>query len=258
MPKQLTKEEFIKHAVTIHGHKYDYTKTKYTNAHGKVIITCPVHGDFTLKATSHTIQKQGCARCAGNVPYTTKEYIDKCNIIHNNYYDYTKTIYSTAHNDVTITCPKHGDFDQKAYVHLQGHRCPDCGKDVTSKKAAERGNMWSYSDWEKAAASSEFFNDFTVYIVECWNESERFLKIGKTFTSIHRRFVKGSIPYEWKVLHTITGSANYISRLENILHKRYKKLSYNPLSKFHGNNECYSLQLKDHIDFIKRRTTGNT
>lgn len=43
---QYNTEEFIKRAKEIHGESYDYSKTKYINSRTKVIITCPIHGDF--------------------------------------------------------------------------------------------------------------------------------------------------------------------------------------------------------------------
>ena len=38
--------KFIYKAKLIHGNKYDYSKTEYINAHTKVCITCPEHGEF--------------------------------------------------------------------------------------------------------------------------------------------------------------------------------------------------------------------
>ena len=44
--KKRTTEEFIELARQVHGDKYDYSKTVYVNKRSKVIITCPIHGDF--------------------------------------------------------------------------------------------------------------------------------------------------------------------------------------------------------------------
>ena len=44
--KKLTKEEFIQRALLIHNNKYLYDKVNYINTQTKVIITCPIHGDF--------------------------------------------------------------------------------------------------------------------------------------------------------------------------------------------------------------------
>jgi len=39
-------EEFIKRAREVHGNKYDYSKVNYVDSKTKVIIICPVHGEF--------------------------------------------------------------------------------------------------------------------------------------------------------------------------------------------------------------------
>ena len=41
---------------------------------------------------------------------TQEQYIKKANIIHDNYYDYYKTIYINCRTYIIITYPKHGDF----------------------------------------------------------------------------------------------------------------------------------------------------
>lgn len=36
---------------------------------------------------------------------TTKEFIQDCSKIHNNFYDYSLVIYTTMHNKIEIICP---------------------------------------------------------------------------------------------------------------------------------------------------------
>lgn len=38
------------------------------------------------------------------------------------------------HDPVIIICPKHGEFYQKLYKHLNGQGCPICGQ-IKSKQA---------------------------------------------------------------------------------------------------------------------------
>lgn len=256
MPKKLTTEEFIKKANTVHSDKYTYEFTEYVRAHDKVIITCTIHGNFTQKAGNHINAAQGCAKCANNVT-TEAEFIAKCTEVHEGYYDYSKVSYTRAHDKVTITCPIHGDFEQKAYVHLQGHNCPDCGKDNKIKKLKARENTWSFSGWEAMASTSLTFEAFTLYAIECWNSSEKFIKIGKTFNSIHRRFTKGALPYEWRVVHSETGSADYISNLEVALHRHFLSSKYIPDIAFPGYQECYNITKEDIHEF-NTRTKNNS
>ena len=249
MPKSKTLEEFIYDATLVHGLLYDYSKVNYINSHTKVIVICSVHGEFQIKPCSHTISKQGCAKCAGNVPYTTKEYIAKVAITFDDFYTYDKTMYTTAHNKITITCPIHGDFEQQAYVHMQGHHCPCCATDTVREKNRNKPDLWSYRGWEQAGNISSEFQGFSLYLVECWDKdkNEVFVKIGKTFTCISRRF-RGNIPYEWKVCEQHFGSANYISELEAFLHRKFLSYKYTPSKQFNGSEECYILKLKD--DFV--------
>lgn len=54
----------------------------------------------------------------------------KAKIIHNNKYFYNRAYLSNLHEYVYIECPIHGIFQQKAYVHLNGHGCPKCGGNI--------------------------------------------------------------------------------------------------------------------------------
>lgn len=256
MPQKLTQEDFIKKAKAVHGDMYDYSKTTYVNAHTPITIICSVHGEFTQKACNHTNARQGCPKCSGNTPYTTEEYIAKAAKIHDNKYLYNETEYHTAHSSITVTCPIHGNFKQKAYVHLQGHGCPKCASTARVEKTEQ--NMWSYSGWEEAGVKSKYFDEFRLYVIECWKDGESFIKIGKTFTTLNRRFVKGALPYEWKLLYTEVGSAGYISSLEKSLHNKYKNLKYVPTKAFNGMKECYTLKLKDILNENDRGATENS
>lgn len=60
--KMHTTSQFVIIAKTIHGNRYDYSKTVYAGAHKKLIITCPVHGDFEQIANSH-LNGRGCKQC---------------------------------------------------------------------------------------------------------------------------------------------------------------------------------------------------
>jgi hypothetical protein len=54
--------EFIKKSTLIHNNKYTYSKTEYTKAKNKVIITCPKHGDFFQISSAH-LEGCGCTKC---------------------------------------------------------------------------------------------------------------------------------------------------------------------------------------------------
>ena len=60
-----TTEQFIKDAKKAHGNKFDYSKVEYVNAHIKIIIVCPEHGDFKQTPTGH-LKPNGCPYCGKN------------------------------------------------------------------------------------------------------------------------------------------------------------------------------------------------
>lgn len=122
----LSTKEFIEKAKIVHGNTYDYSKVTYTHTHTKVIITCPIHGDFSQSPGAH-LQGQGCAKCKFDIRRSnTDKFIKKANDIHNNKYDYSKVIYIDSTTEVIITCPVHGDFSQTPASHLQKHGCSNC------------------------------------------------------------------------------------------------------------------------------------
>lgn len=50
-------------AKAVHGDKFLYDKVEYKNVKSKVIITCPIHGDFKQFAHGH-LNGSGCRKCA--------------------------------------------------------------------------------------------------------------------------------------------------------------------------------------------------
>ncbi|MFW6226148.1 MAG: DUF723 domain-containing protein [bacterium] len=127
MPQRLTTEEFIERANKVHNFHFDYSKVEYVNSQTKVIVICKKHGEFTIRPNNHLGNKNGCPYCAG-LYKTTEDYIKEANEVHNNFYDYSKTIYSGPYEKITIICPKHGEFRQTASSHIgQKCGCPTCG-----------------------------------------------------------------------------------------------------------------------------------
>jgi hypothetical protein len=56
----------------------------------------------------------------------TLSFIEKANIKHNNYYNYSLVNYNNAVSKVIIICPKHGEFLQQPNNHLFGQGCIKC------------------------------------------------------------------------------------------------------------------------------------
>ena len=63
--KRLTTEEFINKAKQVHGDKYIYSKTTYLNNKTKIIIICPIHGEFKCTPHNH-LRGHHCPLCSGH------------------------------------------------------------------------------------------------------------------------------------------------------------------------------------------------
>lgn len=125
--KKLTTEEFIKKAILIYDDKYTYEKCKYVKSNVKVIITCPIHGDFEI-TPNHFLSNRGCPKCGGNYRLNTQEFIEKLKIIHGEKYYYDKIEYKSTHKPVLLICPKHGEFINTPANLLKGQGCPYCSE----------------------------------------------------------------------------------------------------------------------------------
>lgn len=133
-----TKEDFVKKSRESHGDKYDYSKTVYTKSANKVLIVCPIHGDFIQQAHNHMLG-QGCNKCANEVrkvklqesndslKVSYQDVIEQANKLHKSKYTYAKEEdYKNLSTLFSITCPTHGPFEQRMSDHLKGNGCPSC------------------------------------------------------------------------------------------------------------------------------------
>ncbi len=84
------------------------------------------------------LNKSGCRECGYNSKkLTLKSFIDMCDIIHNNFYDYSLVEYKHSKIKVKIVCPEHGIFEQLPSSHLNGQTCKKCVIDKFSLKIPE-------------------------------------------------------------------------------------------------------------------------
>jgi hypothetical protein len=60
-PKSLI--DFMNESNVIHNNKYNYFNAIYINTSTKLIITCPIHGDFLQTPNKH-LQGRGCKKCS--------------------------------------------------------------------------------------------------------------------------------------------------------------------------------------------------
>ena len=124
--------KFIVDSQNIHKFKYDYSKVYYQTTHKKVIIICPIHGEFE-QSPSHHINGSGCPYCSG-CKHNNKTFIDKAELVHGYKYDYSLVNYINKRIPVKIICPIHGEFEQKPDYHLRGSGCQICNESKGEKQ----------------------------------------------------------------------------------------------------------------------------
>jgi len=147
--KLLNSQLFINKANKIHNNYYDYSLVNYINSKSKVIILCPIHGEFNQLPSEHLTGK-GCPKCNGK-HLSINNIIEKANKIHNYKYQYNNVIYTGIKEPVSIICPIHNEFTQTFDSHLMGHGCPKCANKTVDtpffieKAIKVHGNKYDYS-----------------------------------------------------------------------------------------------------------------
>lgn len=152
--KKLTKSDFIRASVDVHGDRYDYSEVDYKNNQSMVNILCRIHGRFLQRASNH-MRGIGCNHCRRTKP-KDPNFINRAIEVHGDKYDYSKVEYKGSFPHVTIICKKHGEFRQSPANHLSGRTCDKCARESTraGKEKIEaifrsvHGNKYDYSKTE--------------------------------------------------------------------------------------------------------------
>ena len=161
MGKLKTTEQFIEDARMIHGDKYDYSNVKYVNSKTKVLIICPIHGEFWQTPDKHLNAKEGCPKCLGK-GLTREEFIKKAKEIHGDKYDYSKVKYVNGQTKICVTCPVHGDFWIRPHNLLCGKGCKLCRDEKLSLE--RRSNTKEFISKAKKVHGDEYIYTEVNYV----------------------------------------------------------------------------------------------
>ena len=166
-----------------------------------------------------------CKKCLGLAPLTQQEFEDRGNIIHNNFYDYSKFIYINSTTNGIIICPKHGEFPQTSAMHLSGNGCKKCGleKIANSKKK----NFLSYEEAQN-------------YLVNFYFKSQ------KEYQNWHKLNNPNNLPTNPNVVYKDNGWVSWGIFLSN------KNIGTQNKSKFFLSYDDAKLFLKD-LNIITRK-----
>lgn len=168
---KLTTEEFIERANRVHNGKYDYSRSVYDGNKSKVEIICPEHGPFWQNASTHMKGAQ-CPVCSNTQRITQEVFLERAPKIHENKYDYSKVHFDNLDEFVTIICPVHGEYQQRAKVHYRGYGCPMCGGSMrlTTEEFAEKANKVHEGKYDYS--KSEYVNTSTKVCIICPEHGE--------------------------------------------------------------------------------------
>ena len=133
----MNKEYFIKRSQDKWGKdKYDYSLVEYKHCKSKVKIIYNKTGEiFEQIPAGHLISAPENIKLS--VRKTTNQFIKESNSIHDFKYSYDKTEYIKNQIKVIITCPIHGDFEQRPLSHLQGNGCSNCNESRGEREIAK-------------------------------------------------------------------------------------------------------------------------
>lgn len=234
--KRVPFNEYLKRANDKFNGLYKYLEDSYTTINGNITYICEIHGEVSQKAETH-LRSKGCNKCfSKNIKHTTDSFVKKSSEVHNNFYDYSLTIYGNRNTDkVIITCPFHGDFLQAPMGHLSGQGCKIC---ANIKSNIGQGGL-SKEDIENSKNIPCAF-----YLLKLTSNEIEYYKIGIS-TNMKDRLTKlsGAHKANIEVLYIVNSNLFDCAKLEGDLLNKYKE--YNKKGevpfKIEGSTECLSI-----------------
>lgn len=142
--KKMNTEEFITEANKVHNNYFSYNHCHFVNVNSKVIVTCPIHGNFEVKPNNH-LNGANCKKCAlrgithqitmrkiknkSTKKLTTEDFKKKLLDVWGERYTLdNKSVYQGANKSVNILCNQHGLFNITPNHILSGRGCPVCAR----------------------------------------------------------------------------------------------------------------------------------
>lgn len=153
--KKRTTDDFIEESIKIHGDKYKYDRSKFININTIVEIFCNQCNSYFNQTPKNHLRGSNCPKCVFiNQTKSKEKFIEEASIIHNNIYEYNKSIYVTNKTKLKILCKMCNKyFEQTPNAHITcGHGCPYCaGFHITTDEFINRAknthnNKYEYNE----------------------------------------------------------------------------------------------------------------
>lgn len=165
-------QSFIEKSSIKHNNFYSYEHSIYINNNTNIIITCPIHGNFTQIPKNHYLKGCGCIKCGNKKRSISsskglENFVNESIQIHNNKYDYSKSVYINTNTKIIITCPKHGNFEQLPLHHIKGIGCSKCANNYnkTNIEFIEIANL--KHNYKYSYDKTNFLNNNTKVVITC-------------------------------------------------------------------------------------------
>lgn len=163
-PRQYTTETFKTRLKEVYGDKFGLDFVEYNGVHEDIILVCPIHGKFKVRACSAARGTARCHECSSinrsisqRIPF--KEIIKRISDKHPDYLIDENQNYVNTHTGIIITCPKHGNFKMSPNSIFNGQGCPKCGKDNMKLKMSNDIN-WLIKESNRIHGDKYSFEHF--------------------------------------------------------------------------------------------------
>lgn len=233
--------------------KFDFVSARRSGTKWLVTVKCNLHDTVEERPYYGIKSSVGCSKCLFEYKqkdrlYSTEDFIKKASAVHDFKYSYETTVYKTSRDKVTVTCPIHGNFLIGANKHMMGGGCKQC---------TVRSN-WSKEGFVNFS-KSKYGGKATLYLIECYNNSENFIKVGRTCRTTKERFSHCVVmPYDYKIIMDVKLNADIVYDVEKRIKRSFKQHSYKPIIDFGGKTECFHTHMKDNIlNFMKEMLDGH-
>lgn len=168
----------------------DFSNTIYTNTKTNVIVNCPTHGVFQIKAGDLLNRSViGCRKCYyDSLRMSSDEFLTEIKLINPFNHGLEKVEFIDYHTHIIFTCSKHGDFlkTPQSVINQKCIKCADCTRKVRLQDEFIKeirlihGNRYDYS-------KSVYVSQATKLVVTC-------LKHGDFLTSPYNHLIGRGCP----------------------------------------------------------------
>jgi len=136
--RKMTTAEFIQKSKIKFGDRFDYSKTEIIGMSKPIILSCKWHGEFKTSPEHHLKSLFGCCpKCVNQYMgesqiLSQSEFVKCAQAVHNNRFDYSKTVYTGCYAPIIVICRKHGEFSVAPNLHVRTKDggCPECTKET--------------------------------------------------------------------------------------------------------------------------------